>query len=395
MPTRIDLPVGRDVWPLLVRPEALVRPVPPAAAPPAPPRELVRVALAAPLGLGAPLRAAVTPDDQVAVVFDPALPQLGTLVAGVLDHLAEAGIPPTAVTLIAPPGTPDGWAKGIPVGVRTETHDPADLKRLAYLATTRAGRRVYLNRAAVEADVLVVLSGRGYDPVLGYAGAEAAVFPALSDDETRAALTVKPSLKAPEPPGKTEATEVLWLLGMPLLVQVVAGPGDGIELVVAGLTDSSAEGVRRQDDLWRYAVAERPDLVVCAVAGDPARADFLTLAKAAACGARVVNPGGRVAVLSQAAPPLGAAGDRLRGADEPADAAKEVRGEPGGAAAYLWAAAARRARLFVAAGWPDDLTEELFATPLGSAAEVQRLIDAAERVLVVPDADKTMIDVRT
>jgi hypothetical protein len=39
------------------------------------------------------------------------------------------------------------------------------------------------------------------------------------------------------------------------------------------------------------------------------------------------------------------------------------------------------------------VTEELFATPVRSPAEVQRLIDAADRVLVVPDAQKTLIEV--
>lgn len=57
------------------------------------------------------------------------------------------------------------------------------------------------------------------------------------------------------------------------------------------------------------------------------------------------------------------------------------------------ALAAEQAHLYVAAGWPDEVTEELFATPLKSPAEVQRLIDAADSVLIVPDAQKTLIEV--
>jgi len=37
-------------------------------------------------------------------------------------------------------------------------HDPAHRQRLSYLATTRRGRRIYLNRTAVDADQIVVLS---------------------------------------------------------------------------------------------------------------------------------------------------------------------------------------------------------------------------------------------
>ena len=38
------------------------------------------------------------------------------------------------------------------------------------------------------------------------------------------------------------------------------------------------------------------------------------------------------------------------------------------------------------------LIEALFATPLASAAELQRLADAAERVAVIPDAHKSVVD---
>ena len=37
-----------------------------------------------------------------------------------------------------------------------------------------------------EADFVLVLTGRGFDPTFGHAGAEVAVFPALSDGETLA-----------------------------------------------------------------------------------------------------------------------------------------------------------------------------------------------------------------
>jgi hypothetical protein len=86
----------------------------------------------------------------------------------------------------------------------------------------------------------------------------------------------------------------------------------------------------------------------------------------------------------------------LRAAEDPGAVGKVLnkRKPDDWPAAALWAFAAERANLFVASGWPDDATEELFATPIASAAEVQRLIDAAERVLIVPDAHKTMVELR-
>jgi hypothetical protein len=39
------------------------------------------------------------------------------------------------------------------------------------------------------------------------------------------------------------------------------------------------------------------------------------------------------------------------------------------------------------------VAEELFATPIHTPAEVQRLIDGGGNVLVIPDAHKTMVTV--
>jgi hypothetical protein len=39
------------------------------------------------------------------------------------------------------------------------------------------------------------------------------------------------------------------------------------------------------------------------------------------------------------------------------------------------------------------VTEELFATPIRDAAEVQRLVDMGGRVVVIPDAHRTIVTV--
>jgi hypothetical protein len=61
------------------------------------------------------------------------------------------------------------------------------------------------------------------------------------------------------------------------------------------------------------------------------------------------------------------------------------------AAAWLWAFAAKNHSLFLASGYPDDVVDELFATPIYTAGEAQRLVDGGEKVLLIPDAHKTMV----
>jgi nickel-dependent lactate racemase len=401
MANATDLQVGLGTWSVTVPPEKATR-LRHAATPPVPtatPREMVRASLEHPFGFE-PLRRALTPDDHVTIVFDPTLPHGAELLAGVLDHLGTAGIGPGAVTVLTPPGSPQGWIDDLPdefEDVTAETHDPSDLKRLAYLASTKAGRRVYLNRTLVEADFNIVLTGRGYDPLSGYAGAEASLFPALSDDASRAAAGGEFSTDAPgDWHPAVESAEIAWLLGTPFLVQVIEGGGDDVQEVVAGLLDSGAEGVRRQDARWRGSVDERPDTVIAVVTGEPARTTFLDLAKAAACAARVVRKGGRVAVLTGAAPDLGEGAETLRKLQSPGAAATRLgKSRPDDyAACLLWAFAAKTAgSLFLASGYPDEVIEELFATPIRTPSEAQRLIDAAGSILVIPDANKSMVTV--
>jgi nickel-dependent lactate racemase len=338
----------------------------------------------------------------VTIVLDTALSDVAEMLAVVLDHLRSAGVPLDVVTILTAPESSQEWIDELPdeyADVRTEIHDPAHREKLAYLATTSGGRRVYLNRTLVDADFTIVLTGRGYDPLTGYAGAEAAIFPALSDEETRQSLAGEFHVTAPgrEPwPVRKEASEILWLLGTPFLVQVVEGEGEAVVDVVAGLPASGAEGIRRQDARWRATIEEEADTAVVAIGNSSGRVTFLDIAKCAACAARVVRKGGRIAILTAAAPDLGAGAQLLRTLEGPSGARRLLAKEKpeDWAACLLWTFAAKNHSLYLASGYPDDVAEELFTTPIRTASEVQRLIDGGEKVLIIPDAHKSMVTLK-
>ena len=395
----MNLPVGLGSWSVSIPPEKSVAVTRASIAelPTASPRELIGAALEAPFGFE-PMRRALTADDRVAIVLDAELPHAAELLAGVFDHLGTAGIAPAAVTVVTPRRSRQDWIDELPdvfSDLTAETHDPADRTKLAYLSTTQTERRVYLNRTVVEADFTVVLTGRRFDPVRGYAGAQVALYPDLADEEIRAE-NFGPFTKREPWPGREEAHEVAYLLGTPFLIQIIEGEGDTIQDVVAGLLPSSEEGQRRQDARWKFAIADRADAAIATISGDPARLTFLDLAKAAACAARAVNRGGRIALLTEACPILGEAAEWIRKVDEPRIPGQLLaREKPADwAACKLWCAAARHASLFLASRYRDELVEELFATPLKSASEVERLIDSAGSVLVIPDAHKAKVEVK-
>lgn len=400
---QIELPLGRETWRLEVRPEVLVGKSPQPFGSPASTRQMMREALNQPAGVDFPVHRAFTPDDRVAVVLDSKLPQLGELIAGLLDHLEDAGIPSSAVTLVCPPDTPDEWVDELPdelAELVIENHNPADENKHAYLATTRAGRRVYLNRTVVESEAVIVLGLQGYKATGEHLVVQEALFPNLSNDETRSGISPKSNGQAPPvkplPIPKEESAEIAWLLGTPIFVHVIAGSDNQIAEIVVTLGPGQGEAEIRQDSHWRQSISQTADLVIATVTGSPGKTRFTNIANAAATAARVLASDGRLLILTEAAPELPEAMEIFRqelSPDEALETLKKYQSAIETTELEQWAEAARTASLFIASGWPDELTEELYATPIHSQSEAQRLVDAATRVLVLPDADKCYLDV--
>ncbi len=400
---RIGIAYGREHLEVEVADDRLVATHRAPAAPSlADPAAAVRDALEHPIDFPA-LRRAVTPDDHIAVVVDEELQDLPTSLLPVLEHLVAANVAPQAITLVCPPSTTNQpWLEDLPDSfqeVRLEVHDPTERKRLSYLATTKQGRRIYLNRTVVEADQIVVLSGRRFDPQLGYVGAEAMLYPALSDQATRQEtgqrLTLYPGVQPT--PLQREAGEVAWLLGAPFLIQVIEGSGSEILHVLGGPVETSREGQKLLDARWHVELASSAELVVASIAGDPARQQFRELARAWACAARVVAPGGRIVLLTTSHADPGAAADPLREAASAAAALRRIERDKTADQhdAFCWASAADRAKLYLLSRWDGEVVEEMFTFPLDHAGQVQRLIGAAESCAILPDAHKTRAVVRS
>src|SRR5262249_42729068 len=149
-------------------------------------------------------------------------------------------------------------------------------------------------------------------------------------------------------------------------VQVVEGPGDQLAHVLGGSLDASAEGQRLLESGWRVTVEQPADVVIASVSGDPARHDLASLAQALANAARVVQPGGQIALLTEATPDLGEAGALIRQAGSPQEALAQLKGDkaPEHLAAHQWAAAVDKAHVYLLSGLPEEVAEDLFTTPL-------------------------------
>ncbi len=349
------------------------------------------------------LRLALTPDDQIAIAVDEGIPQVGRLLTPLLEHVVQAHVKPDAITLIcSPPSSGQPWLDDLPdefQDVHIEIHQPADRKKLAYLATSKHGQRVYLNRTAVDADQFVLLTRRRYDPCLGCAGAETALYPSLSDEETIQKYRNDLHGRAPgeKPwPVQQEAREITWLSGAPFFIQVIEGSDDGIANILAGPLESSDAGRRMLDARWRVECAQPADVVIASVTGEPGRPTCDDLARAYFAATRIVKPGGSIVVLTDATPALGAGMEMFRRLEDPAEALNVLLQESPAdlAAGFMWATAAEHARLYLLSGLASDVVEELFAIPLQHAGQAQRLLTSQASCVLLPDADKTLAVLR-
>src|SRR5205807_1433190 len=111
------------------------------------------------------------------------------------------------------------------------------------------------------------------------------------------------------------------------MVQVIEGAGAEIAHVVGGAAETDEVGRRFLDARWRIEVEQQADTVVAAISGDPAHHEINDLARALACAARVVRPQGRIILLSEAGPSLGAGMELLRQSDDPREGYSRVQHE--------------------------------------------------------------------
>ena len=180
---------------------------------------------------------------------------------------------------------------------------------LAYLATTKEGRRIYLSRHLTDADVVVPVGRVGFDPILGYSGPWSVLFPELTDRATIADHWSR--LRGDEDArsagwaqtNREESLEVSWLLGTLFHVGVIPG-ATGIRALAAGRERSVYDqGIAWLDELWTFRSTSCAQIVVAGIGG--AATSLESLAEGLATARRLVQHGGKIVILSQAAGSVG------------------------------------------------------------------------------------------
>jgi lactate racemase len=357
--------------------------------------DVLRDALEHPLDFPA-LRQMMVPGDRVAIALDGSLTGAQPILLALKKVFDEVGVSASDVTVVATPKSSFELAQDLPEGMTLVVHDPSNREGLAYLAATKEGRRIYLNRHLTDADVVIPVGRVGFDPVVGYKGPWSVLFPDLSQEATR--LSYRERLAADPPHWLTppcrldEPFEVSWLLGTQFhlaFVPGLAGPAG----ILAGLAESVRDqAIRAVNDNWIFHASDRAECVVAGIGAPGARTGLSELVDGLVTASRLVHQGGKIIALSRARGSIGLSFQRLRDAADSGTFSQALRGHESDAdsvAGRRLAQVLAWADVYLLSGLDHQSVEDLSMVPLDRNRDAGRLVAAARSCLLVSQAELT------
>ncbi|ODT99936.1 MAG: hypothetical protein ABS79_03965 [Planctomycetes bacterium SCN 63-9] len=341
-----------------------------------------------------PVSRMFVPGDRIAIALDSRTPDARSALLALVPVVREAIGDSGEIIIVQAPGDGPSLASEAPAGTRIVVHDPNDQTELAYLASTKEGRRIYLNRHLVDADAVIPIGELRHDPFVGYRGPWNALFPALSDAATRNDYR---SL-APGTPGQPadanarlgESFEVSWLLGAQFFLGFVPGCS-GFAEVIAGIGSAVRDqGIKRLEQTWTFRADSRADLVVAGIGRPGLETGLEELAAGITAAAGLVQHGGKIAILSHARGGPGPALKRLIEAGDPrrgTAALKSAERDEDYAIALRLNRAMAWADLYLLSDLDSQMVEDLSAFPLERADAVNRLVAVSRSCTFLSQAD--------
>jgi nickel-dependent lactate racemase len=360
-------------------------------------RKAVGVALDLPVGFP-PLARGTTPGDHVVLALDRDVPEAASIVAAMIDYLLQAGVEAEGISVLVAKNDAQAttlradWPAEWTSHVSWVEHNPADARRLAYLARSESGESVFLNRVLNEADVVLPIGVFRRRTAAGSFGVHGAIFPTFANQSAVQRFRGPDALRRR---GRhtahfvQEAAEVSWLLGVTFTVQVVPAGGHRAMAVLAG--DPAAVETRGRelyDAAWHCEVPGRAALVVASLEGGPAEQTWENLGRAVAAAAPLAAEGGAIVLCTALAAEPGPGMQFLSEVADPDDAWRRIRKDKPDdiLPATQLIRALRQAKVYLLSDLDPGLVEQLNMVPLSSPDDLHRLVHRSRSSIVLPSA---------
>jgi nickel-dependent lactate racemase len=344
-----------------------------------------------------PLAAGVVPGDRVAIAVDGAIPCMGDIVRGAVKALENAGVESDAISVVACDGTTnqicrEACAAEASRGVQFVVHDPEDEQNLCIAGMTKRGIPLLINRVIFDADIVLPigcarLNGRG-----AYEG----LYPLFSNAEAIQRYRTPASADSPrEIDLRTrETNEAGWLIGVPMVVEVVPGGGESVEHVLAG--EPTAVAVRSQELLqerWSFESPRQVNLMIATVTGGPESQNWVSVGRALATAENLVVDGGAIAICSNLSEPPGHSLGRLIGNPDLESAERKISHDHDADSWPAWqlARALQRGPVYFLSQLDSETVEDLGLAPVESVDELVRLAARSENFVVIEDSQNAVV----
>ena len=272
----------------------------------------IREALDRPLGQQ-PLETWVRPSDRVLIISDDntRFTPASRMILQILERLAAAGVPDERVSCIMALGThrymTDEEMRS-KVGdevyrrIRVFNHEWYDNSQLADLGMSKSGTPFLVNKAAVEADVVIGLGAVVPHHIPGYSGSGKIIQPGISGAKTTAATHMLSCsgggdsfLGIAYNPVRTEMEEISDRVGMKTIMNVVLNVhGEVTGVFFGGGQEVFSQAVDMAREVYGFRYRETPDIVVAN--SFPCDLDFWQSHKAQYPAQRMVKQGGTIII---------------------------------------------------------------------------------------------------
>ena len=294
-------------------------------------QQVILDALANPIGRPR-LGDMVKPGESVAIIVSDisrAWQRMFVYLPYIVKELNDAGVKDKDIRFISATGyhrmqTADEHAKllGEELAARFTMvdHDCKDSDNMIHLGTTDRGTPVAINKAALDADHMVLTGAVCYHPWVGWGGGKKSILPGIAAFETiqrNHVMTMSDEIGGGQRlevrNGNIKGNPVHWdmleaadMVNPAFMFNSIIGPSGKITHAVAGhYIEAHEVGCRIVDDLYGIPINELADIVISSQGGFPKDIEFYQTGKAVYIATDALKPGGYMIILSECAEGLG------------------------------------------------------------------------------------------
>jgi len=264
-----------------------------------------------------PLEAWVKPGDWVVIVSDDAtrLTPVHRMLPGLLRRLNAAGVPNANIACIMALGTHRYMTEAelrAKVGdavfgqIRVFNHEWRNPQALVDLGTSSRGTPLLVNRAVVEADVVIGLGAIVPHHIPGFSGSSKIIQPGVCGDRTTAETHLLSCesggdsyLGIEDNPVRRDMDDMADRVGLRTIFNAVLNDaGEVVDLFYGAMRPTFKAGVKLAREIYGVEYRKTPDIVLAN--SHPCDLDFWQSHKSLYPAQRMVKPGGTIIVCTPA-----------------------------------------------------------------------------------------------